>query len=431
MTIITQVAKALQTVLTQRADELGRSTGFIQRERNLTGSQFAQALVFGWLANGQARLETLRQSAMNVGASISRQGLDQRFSPRAAHFLQEILKICIEQVVMGSREVKSEVLGRFEGIYIADSTTIELPSALRPIWCGSNGSALKVSLCWELQRGTVCAVEFQQGIEHDQSSRIAQLTIPSQALLLADLGYFQLQRLQDIDQAQALWITRYKSATRVYDRSGQPINLLRLLEEQGEQILDCPVFIGQQYHLPCRLIAQRVPPHVLRQRQAQLRRWESRKQKRASPQRWALLAWSIYLTNAPISLLNPSEVLALAHVRWQIELLFKLWKDGLQLDEWRTDNPWRILCEVYAKLIACIIQHWLLLVGGAHALERSMTQALPVIRHWAWGLAFALPVYTHLCDLITHLGRILASSASICSSTSSLPTFQLLRQSLA
>ncbi|MBI1929081.1 hypothetical protein HYR99_33150 [Candidatus Poribacteria bacterium] len=32
----------------------------------------------------------------------------------------------------------------------------------------------------------------------------------------------------------------------------------------------------------------------------------------------------------------------LARVRWQIELLFKLWKNQGYLDEWRSQKPWRI-----------------------------------------------------------------------------------------
>ncbi len=38
------------------AEQLGRSTGFIQRQHKLTGSLFAQTLVLGWLEKPDASL---------------------------------------------------------------------------------------------------------------------------------------------------------------------------------------------------------------------------------------------------------------------------------------------------------------------------------------------------------------------------------------
>ena len=66
------------------------------------------------------------------------------------------------------------------------------------------------------------------------------------------------------------------------------------------------------------------------------------------------------------------EALVLARARWQIELLFKLWKQHGQIDEWRTTNPFRVLCELYAKLIAMVIQHWILLVSCWNYPDKSL-----------------------------------------------------------
>ena len=56
-TTIHQLCKTLQNLLIEDANRIGRESGFIQRQRKLTGASFAQALVFGWLANPQASLE--------------------------------------------------------------------------------------------------------------------------------------------------------------------------------------------------------------------------------------------------------------------------------------------------------------------------------------------------------------------------------------
>ncbi len=45
-----------------------------------------------------------------------------------------------------------------------------------------------------------------------------------------------------------------------------------------------------------------------------------------------------------------------------MEMLYKLWKQYGRIDEWRTANRWRILCELYVKLIGLLLQHWLIIL---------------------------------------------------------------------
>ncbi len=44
METVTQVAVAMQHILTEVADRLGKESGFIQRQRRLSGSSFAQSV---------------------------------------------------------------------------------------------------------------------------------------------------------------------------------------------------------------------------------------------------------------------------------------------------------------------------------------------------------------------------------------------------
>ncbi|WP_345724300.1 transposase [Herpetosiphon gulosus] len=93
----------------------------------------------------------------------------------------------------------------------------------------------------------------------------------------------------------------------------------------------------------------------------------------------ALADWNVVMTNAPRTLLSPTEVWALVRVRWQIELLFKfkLWKSHARIDDWHTANPARVLCEIYAKLIGLVFQQWLLAASSWHDPEglRQVYQA--------------------------------------------------------
>jgi hypothetical protein len=119
------------------------------------------------------------------------------------------------------------------------------------------------------------------------------------------------------------------------------------------------------------------------------------------------------VTNAPPAVLAIREALVLARARWQIELLFKLWKSEGRLDEWRSADPARILCEVYAKLTAMVIQHWVLLTGCWDAADRSLTQAAQAVRDHAVGLLLGLASRSGLIAVLAAIGRCLAAGCRI------------------
>lgn len=133
MSSISQVSTALQTVFTTIANQTAHTTGFIRRQRQLTGAGFVQALVFGFLANPMATLEHLAQSAAHVGITISPQGLEQRFTATAATYLKLVLEAAMHQLVI-AKPVAIPLLQRFNGLFILDSTTITLPDALAEVW---------------------------------------------------------------------------------------------------------------------------------------------------------------------------------------------------------------------------------------------------------------------------------------------------------
>jgi hypothetical protein len=144
MTTLAQVAKTMQDVLTTQADLAGRRSGLIQRQVKLKGSTFAQMLVFGWLANPDATLEALAQSAATIGVQITAQGLDERFTPKAAAFLRSLLAKSVEQVI-ASEPVAIDLLKRFSAVLLQDSTTITLPESLAEVFKGCGNGQKKAA----------------------------------------------------------------------------------------------------------------------------------------------------------------------------------------------------------------------------------------------------------------------------------------------
>ena len=142
--------------------------------------------------------------------------------------------------------------------------------------------------------------------------------------------------------------------------------------------------------VPARLILQRVPEEVAEQRRQRVRAEARDHGREPSEEALYLAGWLIVVTNVPRRLLNLAETLVVLTVRWQIELLFKLWKEDGQIDVWRSQKRWRILCELYAKLAAMVIQHWLIELGCWHDAQRSLVKAAQVVRREADQLMVAL-----------------------------------------
>lgn len=76
-----------------------------------------------------------------------------------------------------------------------------------------------------------------------------------------------------------------------------------------------------------------------------------------------------------------------------MELVFKLWKSHGQVDASRSGKPYRILCEVYAKLLGLLVQHWILVVTSWAYVNRSWFKAAQTIRQ------HITPLGLHLADL--------------------------------
>jgi len=386
----------MQVILQETAQSLGRTSGFVQRQSPFGGAELVQTLVFGWLANPQASLEALTQTAAALGVSLSAQGLDQRLGERAAEFLQQVLQQAVQQLVQADK-VPLSVWAHFSGVYVQDSTTVTLPADLAEVWPGCGGghtpgdgaAALKVQVQWELQSGQLSAVELQAGRAADRTAGEWLAHVPAGALVLADLGYFSLERMAAQAAAGSYWLTRVQAGTSLVDADGQHWPLSAWLADQTATQVDCPIRLGVEHQLPCRLLAVRVTPAVAAERRRQLRAEARRRGQAVSAERLKLADWTVFVTNVPADWLPLEQAWVLARVRWQIELLFKLWKSHGQLDEWRSRKPWHILCEVYAKLLGQLVQHWILLVSCWDRPDRSLVKAAQTIRQHALHLASA------------------------------------------
>jgi hypothetical protein len=398
MASVLTVAAALQDVLGPVADRAGRTSGCIRRSRKFTGASLCQTLVFGWLAHPTASLSDLCRAAMDVGVQITRQGIDQRLqgagATRLAAMLLEVLQAAVQQVVVSDATVCG-VLTRFSTVLVEDSSVLPLPPDLASVWQGCGGApgtsaaALKLVLRWNLVTGRLIGPLLAPGRVHDGVLADAH-PLPAGSLYLADLGYFGLARFARLDAAGVGYLSRLRARTTIVDAAGLSWRPGAFLARHAAHQLDCWVHLSARTQYPVRLLAHRVPPQVADQRRRTLRAAARREGRIPEADTLLLCDWIVLITNLPVEQLRLAEAIALARARWQIELIWKLWKHDGGLTTSRSAQPEHRLVELYAKLIGLLVQHWLMLSTTVPVLAVSRVSMAALIRHHASALARAL-----------------------------------------
>jgi len=409
---VTRVAAVLQTLLTTRAEELARLTGLVRRQRKFSGASWVQTLVLGWMERPRATLEDLTEWAAQHGVRISPQGLDQWFCPEAAECLKQLAPLAVGALVQTQRAAVP-LLQRFGGVYVEDCTTVPLPAALAAHYpgCGGNDpagrdqAALKIYVRLEVTHGQLTELALQPGRQPDVCAGQQAVRLPAGALRLKDLGFFDTQVLAQDDQAGVQWISRLPCTVALGVGAAAPVALADWLAEQAQDRYDGPATVGTEQPVAGRLLALRCPEAVRQRRLRQLAQRARKKGRPVSRRQQVLCGWTVLFTNVPAERLSFAEAWVLYRTRWQIELLFKLWKSHGRLAQSLGKRDQRVLCEVLAKLLAALVQHWLLLLAGPWLGEVSAAQKVRVVRRYLERLAGVLEALDGLIAILVTLQR--------------------------
>jgi hypothetical protein len=413
-----RIGKAMQEVMTVQAERIARETRCSQRTSILGGAGLVQTLVLGYLKSRLATCEDLAQTAATLGYPVSPQAIDERCTPQTAECLRRLVEEAVQKAITADKCV-SPLLDRFQSVCLQDSSTVGLPDTLQEHWRGcetwtdhGGKAALKIQVRFDLGRGAV-RLRLEQGRDSDHRTPLQTAEIEPGSLHLRDLGYFDLDVLQEIAGKEAYFISRVQDNTALFEPDGERIELAKFLGKCKVKRLDRPILLGVGHRLPCRLVAVRVPPEVARRRRQTVLEKARKKQYTPSPEKLALCVWNIYVTNAPEELLSLDEVLVLARMRWQIELMFKLWKSHGGLGATRSEKPWRILCETFAKLLAQLIQHWILIQVSWNEPRRSLRKAAGAVRAFAACLAVSLKDLNALVAVLDSITRVLTRAGRV------------------
>lgn len=363
-----------------------RAAGVVVRQRKFSAAVLLQTLVLTWLKKPTAANADFVSTAALLGLEITPEAIAKRFTEPLAHWLRQLVDVALAGLFASTRRCET-LLDKFSAIYIGDSSTIRLPDELAGTYPGCGGSggackaALKIHLLIDYLTGAIVRFVITPARSSDAHGAIAAELPPPGSLSLFDLGYFAFERFCSIRDAGGYWISRLMQGTKTFDATGRQFDLIARLGASGATIFDELIHLGTVERLPCRLIAIKAPPEVAQRRRAKVRDMARKKCRPVSADSLVWQDWTIFITNADAALLTWREVVVLYRGRWQIELVFKLWKSHNGL---ATSAPGasvqRLLAELWGKLIGVLVQHGALIATTWGNVRCNLRRAAPLLR---------------------------------------------------
>lgn len=393
-------SQQLQIFLNEVGDMLAQHSGFVQRNSKLGGKELVQVMTLACLENGKASLNDFCQVAQELGLTISSSGLHQRLTSEAVELLSQVFQLWIQQEQ--PPEIH-QVFRNFESVHIVDSSRINLPACLAVDFPGGrNPATMKVQLGYEYRSGRIEALQIETGRTPDQSSSLPQEVSKAGDLVLFDLGYFNQDHFAQLNADEVYFLTRLQSQVGMYENamSTDKVDLLAYVNALPDTVYmgERQLYLGQKAKVPVRVVYYRVPPQVAQERRRKARSAAKKRGKTCSQETLDRLDWTFFITNAPRQLISTEQIQLIYSVRWQIEIVFKVWKqemDWAHMEHWRVE---RMLAQFYGRCLAILLcqhllgrpQHdldWEISWQKAYRiLKRHSRKLIEIVRRSFWGI---------------------------------------------
>ncbi len=339
-----------------------RQSGFVKRRSKLTGSRFARLMVF---SNGNLAQTSLLEMCQDFEYShkglLAKQSLDERFNSNAVAFL----KLLMEEVL--SRHVPSDgfkdLLPVCKTIRIKDATSFQLPKELCDVYPGSGGktskACLKIQFGYDLKSGKILELSVGPYTTSDLANSYETIeSINEKDLVIRDLGYIGLNFLEKVENRSAFYLNRIKSNVSVWTtgKTGQlvaldPAKIERQMRESKTNTSEFLVCLGGDKKIKCRLIVECLPEEVKAEKLRKAHRAAQREGRQLGKDTIARVGMNLFVTNMKEEDIPQGQVWSLYRLRWQIELVFKVWKSIASVDKIKKVKRERIECHLYGKLL--------------------------------------------------------------------------------
>jgi uncharacterized protein YggU (UPF0235/DUF167 family) len=370
----------LEDVFTsEELEATARETGFYRRKSKVNPSVFFDLLMYDMSSGKSKSLNQLSieaRSEHDIG--VTKQGIDKKFNKHTLSFLRNLIE---KQLSLESDlQIDAGWLSSFKRVTIKDGTRFNLPEEYKDYLPGSGGSGSKAGAClqfeFDLKSGHVIDLNLTASNKPDVKDALESLdNVKKNDLIIRDLGYYAFKSFINIIKKEAFFISRLGAKTNVFEmKSGnyKKLDFKAIYQKMKRGNLSRiykDVFIGSEEKIPVRLVIELMPDDVYEQRMRKIRKLHKKKGYQTSEEYKFLARFNLFITNVPKKVLPDKVISSLYRMRWQIELIFKIWKSVFGIHQTRKMKYQRWLCLLYFKLLMMIV-NWNIIMTQRNYLYR-------------------------------------------------------------
>lgn len=337
------------------------------RKSKLDGFKFLSCLVFTYQSGDRfSLLDMVSFLFKDFRISITKQSLHDRFNSKAVEFLKNCLDKLLLQKIHHQGDT-STLKSHFNRVRIKDSTKFSLPNSFSQKYKGYGGalhnssSMISIQYEYDFLSGQSMDLRLTDGVKNDQSdSRDFTHDIQEKDLFLRDLGYCTIDFLSRVNSGSAFFVSRLAPKTNIYSckDSKNPIDVkdyLKKLKKHGLEFMEVEIFLGKKARIPVRALISLAEMDTYEKRLRKTSKQARSSGNNVSDAFKTRAKLNILVTNVPQKLLAAESIRKVYSLRWQIELLFKVWKSQIKINKFTTGKMERFECQLYGKLIWIIL----------------------------------------------------------------------------
>jgi len=276
-------------------------------------------------------------------------------------FIQKLFELLLNRQ-LSENHLPSELSKHFKTIKVMDSTEFKLPDSFTADFPGyslnSTPACAAIQLEYDVLSRRILCLSIGSARESDKTVADHRMHhIEKGDLILRDLGYYSTDSYLKIEQQNAFYVSRLKAQVSIYQKTDEGFkvldwsSILQKIKKDKKDHFDEWVYIGKKQKHPVRLMAWEL------QENEQQKRLKKKKDIKGFIAKEDVI-WSklnVLITNIDATVIDADQAYKLYKIRWQIELMFKIWKSILNMDVTRKMKTSRLKCYLYSKFI------WILL----------------------------------------------------------------------